>query len=188
MLYLKHLVIILSGAFLGNFAMAIESDVTPEIRAVQEDSQFKPHVGLGLGFGDPNGTLDAGGNYSIEAGFQPVIPLSIIGDFTVENYNQEGPGKLVRNRFFVKANYNFGGDIPFIRYTYVGLGAGPMWEDTNFDNELAFGLMPNAGFDYPLDHVIDRSPLSLGANVSHLYSSSDTPDVFAVKGVVKYWY
>ncbi len=188
MQYFKYLAIILSSILFYNFAGAIESDVTPEIRAVQEDSQFKPHVGLGVGFGDPNGTLDAGGNYTLEAGFQPVIPLSIIGDFTVENYNDDGVGKLVRNRFFVKANYNFGGNIPFIRYTYVGLGAGPMWEDTNIDNELAFGLMPHAGFDYPLNNVIDRSPLSLGANVSHLYSSSDTPDVFAVRGMVKYWY
>ncbi len=165
-----------------------QSDTTPELRTVQQDSEFKPHVGLGVGVGNPEGSLDAGGNYTLEAGFQPIIPISFIGEYGVETYDTASSDKLVRNRLLMKANYNFGGTIPIIRYAYVGLGLGPMWEDTNGDDGLALAIMPQAGFDYPLRKIIDQSPLTLGANVSQLFTTSDNPDVFAVKGVVKYWY
>ncbi len=166
---------------------ALASDLTPELRTVSSDTQLKPHVGLSAGFGDPEGDINPGGNYALEVGYQPIIPLSIALELAVSHYPIEGPEKLNRTSAIIKTAYNFGGQIPVIRYGYVGLGVGPMWEDRAVQNEMALAIMPQLGFDYPIEGLADQ-PLSLGLNVSQLFSSSDTPDTFAMAGVIKYWY
>lgn len=185
---MKNLLQIIILSVLPALALNVSaSEITPELRTVSNDSEFKPHVGFSAGLGTPEGDLNSGGNYALEIGYQPMIPLSLSVEYSLANYDNSGPTKLVRQSLLAKGAYNFGGSTPLIRYSYVGLGIGPMYEDTNIDDGWALGVLPNLGFDYPIDDLTD-TPLSLGINTSYLVTSSDSPDVFAVSGVVKYWY
>jgi hypothetical protein len=163
------------------------SEILPEMRSVANVSELKPHMGLAVGVGSPEGSLNSAGNYAVEVGYQPYVPVSFAGVLSIADYTGAGDIKLVRSSLLAKAAYNFGGQIPFIRYSYVSMGLGPMWEDTATKDQLALGFLPNLGFDYPLKNIME-SPLTLGLNVSYLLTTSTNADVFAMNGVVKYWF
>ena len=163
------------------------SDITPELRAVNKQSDYVPHVGLSLGVGAPEGSLNAGENYALEIGFQPYIPFGTAMELSRAEYSAANQ-KLNRTSLLLKGAYNFGGTIPIVRHSYVGLGLGPVWEERRRGTNVALGFLPNLGFDYPLKDVFSNTPLSVGVNASYLLTSSGEPSVFAMNGVLKYWY
>lgn len=168
-------------------SITFASELTPKLRHIAKDSEYKPTLGFAAGVGSPEGSMNSGGNYSLEAGYQPYIPLTVAGVLTVSDYNSTPGNKLTRTSAMAKVGYNFGGTLPFIRYSYAAMAMGPMWENATNSNQLALGFKPSVGFDYPLDKVMD-SALSLGMNANYLLTTSSNPDVFAVNGVLKYWY
>lgn len=165
---------------------AMASDITPELRAVTHEELYKPHLGVAAGWSQPEGSYQSSGVYSIEYGIQPYIPFS----YTIKGLFAEyidGDTSFNRTSLILEGKYNFGGTIPLIKYSYVGLGLGPAWEDGSVDDGLALAFYPQVGFDWPLKKWLGE-PISLGMNANYLISSRSTADTFNLTGVVKYWY
>lgn len=167
-------------------SLALGSDLTPELRAVQDEELFKPHIGFAAGMSNPEGSFNAGETFSLEYGLQPYIPFSYTVKASYGDYF-DGDRNFSRMSFLLEGKYNFGGETPIIRHSYIGLGAGPAWESGSIDNGMGFVFYPQIGFDLPLRSVVE-APVSFGLNSSYLVSTSATPDTFNVTGVVKYWY
>ena len=82
-----------------------------------------------------------------------------------------------------------GGDLAVIRHSYVGGLLGPAIDDGSSHNGVHLGLGPIIGFDIPLTTTDDtQRGLTLGANAKYLFVNDAAPDLFALNGVVKYWF
>lgn len=192
MSYMFAAVLALSGSFVMSQAYAQdvgESQTTfPKPSAVENGEMYQPHVGIIAGHSMPEGSYDSNIEYGIDVGYQPYIPFGLGVEISQATYDGEGQNpELIRTKALVKASYNMGGNIPIIRDSYLGLGVGPMLERAYANDLVYVGYMPNLGFDVPLKDIGDDK-FSLGGNARYLISSSDTPDVFSVNGVLKYWF
>jgi hypothetical protein len=164
------------------------SSTFPKPAPVREASFYSPHVGILAGYSAPEGSYQSNVEYGIDVGFQPYVPFGLGIEVTQANYDADGPGNdLTRTKALAKASYNLGGNIPVIRESYIGVGAGPMLERANGSDVVYMGLMPNLGFDIPLRNTA-LEKFSLGANARYLITSSNAPDVFSLNGVAKYWF
>jgi hypothetical protein len=86
-----------------------------------------------------------------------------------------------------KGTYNFGGTTPLIRYSYLGVGLGPVWDNIENTLHTSFGVAPLLGFDIPLTSE-DNSRFSLGAAGSYLFVNNTMPDAVTVNATAKYWF
>ncbi|MCH2535699.1 MAG: hypothetical protein MK008_14755 [Bdellovibrionales bacterium] len=172
--------IALSFITLPSFA----DDLTPELREAVNEEMQRPHFGLMFGVSTPEDDLEPGGQYNIAFGLQPYVPFSLSVEAGYASYKGE-ESSLNRTSLLIKGQYNFGGNIPIIEHSYVGLGLGPAWETSKTGDGVAFITLPNVGFDIPLR---TQQPLSLGINVSSLLSSRDSADTLTTSAVLKYWY
>jgi hypothetical protein len=164
------------------------TETFPEPHRVTEQSVYTPHVGVIAGYSAPEGSYQSNVEYGLDFGFQPYVPFSLGAEVTQAQYDADGDGNdLLRTKALLKGAYNFGGNIPVIRESYVGLGVGPMIERAGGSDVTYMGLMPNLGFDIHLKNTMLEA-ISLGANARYLISNSDAPDVFALNGLVKYWF
>ena len=151
---------------------------------VQSPEEYKPHVAILAGVANPEGSFDTGADYGVDVGFQPIIPFGLGAEISQSNYTADD---FKRTSFLVKGTYNLAGDIPVLKESYLGLAAGILVEDTAGGADSYGGLMPNLGFDIPTFQVNQRW-VSLGANARYMITGSNAPDVFALNGVVKYWF
>lgn len=153
----------------------------PRPQAVDDKSMYKIHMGLTAGVSNPNGDTESAPEYGINLGFQPYVPFGLGAEVTTTEIDETD---LQRTNLLVRGTYNFGGDIPVLRSSYVGLLTGPMFQNNNGDTEWSVG--PTAGFDIPLQ---DKSSdfLSLGLSAKYLYTT-DVQDSFSAGLALKYWY
>lgn len=143
----------------------------------------KPHFGLMAGAVDPEGSMKATANAAIDVGYQPYIPFGVgLNLANMTSTNGEGEN-LTQTTLLGRGTYNFGGTIPVIRDSYVGLGVGPAF----MGDGTKLASAPIVGFDIALTQA-ERGNLSLGANVSYLITEGSSPDAGIVNGVVKYWF
>lgn len=167
--------------------LSIASETTPEIRAVYNEEMQMPHIGFAVGTSSPDAGFDAGGVYSLEYGLQPIVPFSYAVKATYAGYS-DAADNFNRTSLTIEGKYNFGGTIPVVRHSYVGIGVGPAWESGSVDDEgLALVFYPQAGFDLPLESIV-QAPISFGLNANYLVASRSLPDTFNLTGVIKYWY
>lgn len=160
----------------------------PEVRPVETESEFRPHVALMAGVSTPEGRYNTNAEYGLDVGYQPYIPFSIAAELSSATYNGEGDNTdLTRTKLLAKGQYNFGGEVMILKDSYIGLGIGPSYETANGSDVLYMSMMPNLGFDIPLDRKPEHF-VSVGANARYLITNSDGPDVFALNGVMKYWF
>lgn len=153
----------------------------PEPGAVTDKSMYKIHMGLTAGMSNPNGDVDSSPEYGINVGFQPYIPFGLGAEVTTTEMDNS---QLQRTNLLARGTYNFGGDIPVLKSTYVGVLTGPMFQNENQDTEWSVG--PTAGFDIPLqDKTSDF--LSLGLAAKYLYTTN-VQDSFSAGVALKYWY
>lgn len=157
-----------------------------ESRSVVDDQMHRPHIGINAGVGSPEGSFNPGGQYSLEFGLQPYIPFGLAVEAGY-SYFTDDAANLSRTSLLLRGSYHLGGDIPVIKYSYLGLGVGTAWEDSTVDEGLAAIVVPQLGFDFPLERLFS-APVSLGINASYTISSRSTPDVFTTSGAIKYWY
>jgi hypothetical protein len=147
------------------------------------DARF--HIGLNAGINSPNaGNASDSPEFGINVGLQPKSPISVgaeVSTTTIDNNNNDNDYQ--RTTALMKGNYNFGGDIPIIRTSYVGAGAGPVF----VDGKIEWAIAPQAGFDIPLNNRKLHDIISLGVNAKYL-AISDEDDAGVLSGVVKYWY
>lgn len=146
--------------------------------------QLMTHVGLVFGVGSPEGDYETAPEYGVDVGLQPITPLSLGAELTFsKNDNDAKTDDLQRTTLLFKGAYNFGGDIPVIKDSYIGLGVGPVFKE----DETGIASAPIIGFDIPLKNV-DHYFLSLGASARYLVVSGSDPDTFSANAVIKYWY
>lgn len=163
-------------------------DSIPEVRPVQSEEELKPHAAILAGVSNPEGSLDTGVEYGIDVGFQPFIPFGLGLEISQANYNADAGDDFKRSSFLIKGAYNFAGDVVVLKDSYLGLAIGALVEDSGPSTTTYGGFMPNLGFDIPTFMVNERW-VSLGANARYMITGSDnSPDVFAVNGVLKYWF
>ncbi len=182
MIKLSYLV--LTVLFFSIQAMA--SSLIPEVRAIQDKRFYKPHVGVKIGISEPEGRTNASTQFSANIGYQPVIPFSIGLEGRYVKFDNSS-NNLERTSVLTYGNYNFGGDTPIIKHSYIGLSAGLAWEKEDNRDGLAFITSPTIGFDHPLGKFIGE-PITLGASLSYNLSSRSTLDTLNISGAIKYWY
>lgn len=157
----------------------------PKVRRAETVEEQKISVGVTAGMASTEGRSNALG-YGVEAAYQPFIPFSVGID--LGGYSSPSSGAnatLTRTRLLARGQYNFGGTIPFVRHSWVGLGAGAVMDNEPGSTSTNFGIQPIVGFDLPID---DDAKFSLGANANYLFVGGAKPDVFALNGVAKYWF
>ncbi|MDZ4084462.1 MAG: hypothetical protein U1E10_16075 [Bdellovibrionales bacterium] len=154
---------------------------------VRRVGQGKPSVGVMLGMANAEGAFESGLNYGIEASFQFSVPYSAIlelSGYSADRSTSE-PG-LTRTKLLGKVMYNFAGTTPVIRYSYAGVGLGPIYDNVGDEKKWNVGLAPQIGFDIPLGDP--ASNFSLGANLAILLVSGGAPSSTSAAGVAKYWF
>jgi hypothetical protein len=148
---------------------------------VYDKNMYRMHMGLTAGVTNPNGATKSSPEFGIDLGFQPYVPFGLGAEITTSELDKTN---IQNTNFLVRGTYNFGGDVPVLRSSYVGLVTGPMFQSQNGATEWSIG--PVAGFDIPLQ---DKSSgyLSLGLTAKYLYTTT-VPDSFSAGAAVKYWY
>ena len=153
----------------------------PDAQPVESKDMYKIHMGLTAGVSNPNGDVESSPEYGINVGFQPYVPFGFGAEATTTEMDDSD---ISRTNLLVRGTYNFGGDIPVLRSSYVGVVTGPMFQSDGGDTEYSVG--PTLGFDIPLQ---DKSSdfLSLGLAAKYLYTT-DVQDSFSAGLALKYWY
>ncbi len=192
----KHHVIALVAALClpGAAAQAQQSSSTtfPKVDDQRlEGAATRPHIGVTLGTMNPDNSFSNAFEYGIDAGFQPYSPIGVGMEISqVSTDRSEGNRNQDLNRTTVlpRVTYNLGGNIPVIRHTYLGLGAGAVIDDGSPNQGTHFGWAPLAGFDIPLVANPTHNFMSLGFGAKYLFVSGPSPDAVSVNGLVKYWF
>lgn len=162
-----------------NSAKARLEGSLPEPTAVESKDQYRLHMGLTAGVSSPNGDAESSPEFGINVGFQPYVPFGLGAEVITAELDDTG---IQRTSVLARGTYNFGGDIPVLRSSYLGVTAGPMFVDGK--TELAAG--PLAGFDIPLQNQTSNF-LSLGLQAKYLWTT-DTQDALSAGVALKYWY
>ena len=159
----------------------------PELREVVQEG-LNPHVDLSMGLTSPEGSYASGVEYGLGFGFQPYVPfgLGVAMTYSSNNSKFSDTRSLERTTVLVRGTYHFAGDIPIVRYSHVGIAAGPVInQDATY-----LGLTPLVGFDIPVREWVGEyvSYVSVGVEAKYLMVSSDESDGLTVNGALKYWF
>lgn len=155
----------------------------PKPREVASQEETRTHVGILAGIATPEGSYDSRGEYGLDIGYQPYIPIGL-GLIAAYHETEAGPGTNLRQTdLLAKVTYNLGGTIPVIKDSYFGLGLGAVFKQ----DATNIASAPLLGFDIPLKEE-GHSYLSLGASAKYVIVSGNDPDTLSVNGVLKYWY
>lgn len=118
----------------------------------------KPSIGLILGAPNAQGAT-GGRGASLEFATQPEIPISTAVELGVSLSDEVNKQTLTRTKLMLKAHYNLAGDIPVIRYSYLGLALGPVWDNQNNQSVINIGGGPELGFDIPVSRWSAAKPV-----------------------------
>ena len=151
----------------------------PEPKPVENKDQYKLHMGLTAGVNSPNGDAGSSAEYGINVGFQPYVPFGVGAEVITAELDETD---IQRTSVLARGTYNFGGDIPVLRSSYLGVTTGPMF----VDGETEWSAGPLAGFDIPLTNQTSNF-LSLGLQAKYLWTT-DSQDSFSGGVALKYWY
>lgn len=151
----------------------------PEPREVDNKDAYRVHMGLTAGVNNPNGDIQSSPEFGINVGFQPYVPFGLGAEVTTTNLDNSD---VQRTNVLARGTYNFGGDIPVLRSSYVGVTAGPMFNES----QVEWSVGPVAGFDIPLTSQSSNF-LSLGLQAKYLYTTN-VEDSFSGGLALKYWY
>lgn len=180
----------------SNVAAALESpslaesrstSTFPEPREVLQEG-LNPHIDLSMGLTSPEGSYGTGLEYGIGFGFQPYVPFGLGMTMTHSSNSSKfaGTRSLERTTVLVRGTYHLAGEIPIIRYSHVGVAAGPVInQDATY-----MGITPLIGFDIPVREWVGEyiSYVSVGVEAKYLMVSSDESDGLTVNGALKYWF
>ncbi len=169
-------------------ADANETSTLPAERDAKNVEEAKPSIGLMIGTFVPDDGSEATPNLGIDFMFQPRIPFAFGVEATRAEPESTVTGKKMEHTsLLAKAQYNFGGTIPVIRSSYLGLGAGVQFQES----DTRFAAAPIMGFDILLLNEGEVSHVSLGANAKYLYVEGNEDvdsNAVSLNGVLKYWY
>ncbi len=163
------------------FSQDVSVSTFPRGRAVENKSEYKPHVGFLAGAAVAEGSGKTSTELGVDVGYQPYIPLGLAAEYS---YSEVDDGSKIqkRNSIWAKGTYNLGGTIPVIKDSYIGMGLGAVLKSDG----TSYAAAPLLGFDIPI-HVNDQI-ISVGATSRYAVVSDGDADTLLVSGVVKFWY
>ena len=161
-----------------------------EPRRAYGPDEYKVHVGLELGFAEPGERYNAGAEYGANVGFQPIVPIGLGLEVATLSTSQVDTGvSFDRTKVMLNGTYNFGGNLPVIRHSYLGAGLGPVYDTIGSASNTYLGINLLAGADFPLiSDSVGRNSFSLGAVAKYLIVTEDAQDSFALNAQLKYWF
>lgn len=151
----------------------------PLVKEVQNKEESRIHVGFNFGINNPEGSRSSSPEAGIEIGYQPLIPFGLSLELSTSRFDSSHDEFHRRTTMLMRGTYNFGGDIPVIRYSYFGLAAGAVF----LSDGTELGLAPVAGFDVPLT---DDHAWSLGFMAKYLFVVSEDPDSLITSASLKH--
>lgn len=159
----------------------------PEARPVENHSEYRPHLGVFVGMNNPEGSYNTTAEYGLDVGYQPYVPFGLgleVNSMTTPSTSNSD--RLNRVVTLAKATYNFGGDIPVLRDSYVGLGAGAAFQG----DATPFAGAALIGFDIPLSRntTEQASKITAGAVAKYTIVEGRSADTFSLNGLLKYWF
>jgi hypothetical protein len=155
----------------------------PVVKTVENHEESRMHLGLNLGINSPEGKRGSTPELGVEIGFQPLIPFGLSLELSTSKFDGADDEMHKRTTLLAKGTYNFGGDAPIVRYSYLGLGTGPVF----LNDGMEFGFAPLMGFDIPLYGETDHS-CSVGFVAKYLFVTTNDPDSLITSAAVKYWF
>lgn len=164
-----------------------QSKTLPEARKAETHFEKKPHVGIFIGPSFAEGDYMTGGELGIDIGFQPVIPYGLGLELSRSEFQLHGDSgsKIHRNNALLKMTYNFGGDIPIIQNSYIGLGLGAAM----LGDRAYWAASPIIGFDIPSSDSKEKDYFSTGFFVKYLiYEHNAGPNYLTAGVMLKFWY
>lgn len=164
-------------------AQTEENKGTSRTSALEEFRLTKPHLGFLAGVASPEGSYGSTSELALEAGLQPIAPMSFAVELSRADLKPDNDKSTERTSLIGKAAYNFGGSTVVIRNSYAGFLLGAVFNGSDVDAVSG----PILGFDIPL-RADQFSAFSLGALAKYAVISGGTPDTLSIHGVLKYWY
>lgn len=155
----------------------------PEVKSVHNNEERRIHLGLNMGINTPEGKRGSTPELGMEVGYQPLIPFGLSLELSTSKFDGADRELHKRTTILAKGTYNFGGDTPVVRYSYLGLGTGPVF----LNNGTELGVAPLMGFDIPLYGGTDHT-CSLGFMAKYLFVTTNDPDSLITSAAVKYWF
>jgi hypothetical protein len=157
--------------------------IFPLPKPVVEKENYKMHVGLLTGINIPEGRRGATPEIGVDIGYQPFIPYGLGLELSTSRFDAADDEMHKRVTMLAKGSYNFGGDLPVIRYSYVGLAGGAVF----LHKGPEMGIAPTMGFDIPLGPEI-HDAMTLGFYTKYLVVSGGQPDSLMTSAAFKFWY
>jgi hypothetical protein len=153
----------------------------PLIKKVENKEESRIHLGLNMGINNPEGSRGATPELGIDIGFQPVIPFGVSLELSTSKFDGADREMYHRTTLMTRGTYNFGGDTPVIKYSYVGIATGPVF----LHDGMELGVAPLTGFDVP---ITDDHACSLGFMARYLFVTSKDPDSLITSVAIKHWF
>lgn len=168
------------------------NNVFPTPTEVTRQEEWKPHVGLKTGYAGTRNDFDSAVEYGVDLGFQPYIPYGFgfeLARYTTDREVDARNEDLERTKLMARGTYNFGGQTPVVRHSYIGASIGAIFDRIDGEDSTKAGISPVIGFDIPLATMPESGKiLSLGASAAYLVVDGSNPDVFSMNGQLKYWF
>ena len=159
------------------------SSTLPATQRLINEEQKVPHIGFLIGANNPEGGATSSTEMGIDVGYQPYIPFGVgLQVMNTKNVSPSGEN-LDRTSVLARGTYNFGGTLPVIKESYVGLGLGPIFKESGTD----MAYVPMIGFDIPLSKEYEQI-LSLGALAKYNIIDGSDQDAASLDAVMKYWF
>jgi hypothetical protein len=153
----------------------------PLVKEVHNKEESRIHMGLNMGINNPEGTRGATPELGIDVGYQPMIPFGLSLELSTSRFDANDDELHKRVTLLTRGTYNFGGDTPVIRYSFIGLATGAVF----LHDGTELGVAPLMGFDVPLD---DAHNYSLGFIAKYLFVTSKDPDSLITSAALKIWF
>lgn len=162
----------------------------PKPRRAYTPNETKAHIGAELGYAEPGQNFDAGAEYGINVGFQPVIPFGLGAELTTFRASEDTGIGLQRTKLMINGTYNFGGPIAVLKNSYVGTGVGSVFDAMGGQHNVYLGINLLGGMDFPIaQDGIGRNTFTIGGAAKYLIiPEPDVQDSFALNAQIKYWY
>ena len=171
----------------GSFALAKDlntSETKAETHSIATAKEYRAQFGVMGGIADTNKGGKSSGEFGINFGFQPFIPIGLGFEASGSKYETSNGELKDKTNLLLTGSYNFSGTTNVFRDTYIGAAMGLIVRSENSDATVG----PLAGFDIPLKPAKNVSALTIGANAKYLFSNATEVEGVAVNGVLKYWF
>ncbi len=153
----------------------------PELKE-GEGSEMNWSAGVISGVNSPKGDATSSAEYGLIINYQPM--MNVTAGIEANTTRLSTSNDVRQSNVLLRSTYNFGGDIPVIKSSFVGVGVGPVF----ISNRVRWAGAPLIGFDIPLSSK-SHDYLSLGLEAKYLFiTNTDVPDLFASALALKYWF